>query len=118
MAQEHTDRSDEIDDPTNPPNVLLRPENRRAALWSYLGPVIALFAIVGVALIYWVNRGPVSDSVRTDDAATDGDGAVRCWPVLPATSPSETPPAPVPDGAGPPVPAGLPVGEPVPDGPA
>jgi hypothetical protein len=62
MAKENTDRSDEITDPDNPPRVLLRPKARRAALWSYLGPVIALFVIVGVALVYWVNRGPAADA--------------------------------------------------------
>jgi hypothetical protein len=69
MAKEHTDRSDEITDPQNPPRVLLKPEARRAALWSYLGPVIALFVIVGVAMIYWVNRGPLPREARTDEAA-------------------------------------------------
>jgi len=69
MAKEHTDRSDEITDPRNPPRVLLKPDSRRAALWSYLGPVIALFVIVGVALVYWVNRTPATGDARTDGAA-------------------------------------------------
>ena len=69
MAKEHTDRSDEITDPHNPPEVLLKPEARRAAVWSYLGPVIALFVIAGVAMIYWVNRGPAARDARTDQAA-------------------------------------------------
>jgi hypothetical protein len=56
---ETNDRPGTLNEPGDPPNVLLRPDTRRAALFSYLGPVIALFAIVGVALIYWVNRGPV-----------------------------------------------------------
>src|SRR6186713_2056419 len=69
MAKENTEHSDEITDPNNPPRVLLKPEARRAALWSYLGPVIALFVIVGVAMIYWVNRGPLPREARTDEAA-------------------------------------------------
>lgn len=69
MAKEHTDRSDEITDPQNPPQVLLKPEARRAAVWSYLGPVIALFVIVGVAMVYWVNRGPGVHDARTDQTA-------------------------------------------------
>ena len=46
---------------------------------SYLGPVIVLFAVVGVALIYWVNRGPVTldergepDAIGTAGTATPG----------------------------------------------
>ena len=69
MAKENTDRSNQITDPDNPPQVLLRPEARRAAVWSYLGPVIALFAIVAVALVYWGNRGTAAPDERTDDAA-------------------------------------------------
>lgn len=69
MAKEHTDRSEEITDPRNPPQVLLKPEARRAALWSYLGPVIALFVVAGVAMLYWVSRGPVPHDARSDDAA-------------------------------------------------
>src|SRR5688572_32475173 len=69
MAKENTDRSNEITDPDNPPQALLRPEARRAALWSYLGPVIALFVIVAVALVYWGNRGSAAPDERTDDAA-------------------------------------------------
>jgi len=75
------DRSGELNEPGDPPNVLLRSETRRTALFSYLGPVIALFAIVGVALIYWVNRGPVpahekpdSDVIGTSGRTTPGGG--------------------------------------------
>src|SRR5687767_2246282 len=74
MAQQHhnrrTDReSEELNDPKNPPQSVLKPEVRRAALMSYLGPVVALFAVVGIILIYWSNRGPVSsDEPRERDA--------------------------------------------------
>lgn len=57
-----------LDDPGNPPEALLRPEARRAALTSYLGGVIALFAVVGVALIYWASRGPVPNAGADRDA--------------------------------------------------
>ena len=69
MAKEHTDRSDEITDPRNPPQVLLKPEARRAALWSYLGPVIALFIVAGAAMLYWVSRGPLPHDARSDEGA-------------------------------------------------
>jgi hypothetical protein len=44
--------------PDNPPNAVLNRSARRSALWSYLGPVIALFVVVGIALAYWSVRGP------------------------------------------------------------
>lgn len=59
--------SHDLNAPADPPYAVLRPEARRAALFSYLGPVIVLFAIAGIALIYWGNRGPV------DPAADDGE---------------------------------------------
>jgi hypothetical protein len=75
------DRPGDPAEPGAPPNVLLRSETRRTALFSYLGPVIALFAIVGVALIYWVNRGPVpvrdkpdSSVIGTSGRTTPGGG--------------------------------------------
>ena len=63
-------KTEEPNDPKNPPQVLLRPDVRRAALMSYLGPVIALFVIMGLALIYWANRGPAEPdpNARVDDA--------------------------------------------------
>jgi hypothetical protein len=44
--------------PDNPPNAVLTPSARRRALWSYLGPVIVLFVVVGFALVYWNVRQP------------------------------------------------------------
>ena len=54
-------------DPANPPNSMIAPETRRAALLSYLGPILALFVIVGVAMIYWMNRGPDMTDIRDED---------------------------------------------------
>jgi hypothetical protein len=68
------DRPGDPAEPDAPPNVLLRSETRRTALFSYLGPVIALFAIVGVALIYWVNRGPVPVRDKPDNSVIGTSG--------------------------------------------
>jgi len=70
MGTEHNpnELSHRLDDPANPPESLLKPEVRRAALMSYLGSVIVLFAVVGVALLYWANRGPVRDAPTDRDA--------------------------------------------------
>lgn len=56
---EHTpERYEDTRQANNPPNSMLAPSTRRAALWSYLGPVVVLFVVIGIALIYWANRGP------------------------------------------------------------
>ena len=72
MADERNDWTPERhkgdpNDPANPPHSMIKPATRRAALMSYLGPVIALFAIVGVALIYWTSRGPASTDIRDEN---------------------------------------------------
>lgn len=51
-------RDDETHAPQNPPNSVLNPRVRRAALWTYLGPLVAFFVAVGVALFYFATRPP------------------------------------------------------------
>jgi hypothetical protein len=65
---------EETRDPHNPPNVMLRRETRRAALMSYLGPLVVLFVVVGIALVYWANREPVqqADTEVDREIATTG----------------------------------------------
>lgn len=43
-------------DPRDPPHSVLKPEVRRAALWAYVGPLVALALVVAFALIYWSRR--------------------------------------------------------------
>lgn len=64
MAQPQDDRHmperyEETHDPRNPPNAVINPEVRRTALRVYLGPIVVLFVVVGLGLIYWANRSPV-----------------------------------------------------------
>jgi hypothetical protein len=51
-----TPASEDPENPKNPPNSLLRLETRRRALLSYVLPVVVLFVIVGIALVYWMVR--------------------------------------------------------------
>ena len=70
-----TPESDDPNNPRNPPQVLLRRDSRRAALMSYVVPIVALFVIAGIALIYWANRGPVApepDQREIDAVGTAG----------------------------------------------
>lgn len=64
MAEPQNDRRTsaqygETTDPKNPPNSVVNPQVRSAALRSYLGPLVVFVVIVGLALLYWANRGPV-----------------------------------------------------------
>jgi len=50
------ERYEDTVDPHNPPNSVLQPNVGSTALWAYLGPIVALFIIIGIALIYWATR--------------------------------------------------------------
>jgi hypothetical protein len=58
MAERQDPRYEETDDPRNPPNAVTNKGARRAAVWAYLGPIIALFVIIGIAMLYWARRDP------------------------------------------------------------
>jgi hypothetical protein len=85
MAEPRNDQTSEryeTTDPRNPPNSMVSRETRRAAFWSYFGPVLALFVIVGIALIYWANRGPaprervdVGDAIGTAGERSPGESS-------------------------------------------
>jgi hypothetical protein len=64
---------EETVDPDNPPNSVLHPEVRRTALWVYVGPLVVIAVIVGIALLYWSNRGPAPNEDVTDTIGTVGD---------------------------------------------
>jgi hypothetical protein len=80
MADAHNDRQrpeqyEETVHPRNPPNSVINPRARGAALRSYLLPLVAFFIVAGLGLLYWANRGPVT----ADDPAevgTSGQGTV------------------------------------------
>jgi hypothetical protein len=75
MAEQRSDdtprRYDETTAPQNPPNIMLSKETRRAAVWSYFVPVVVLFLVVGVALVYWANQ-PRHRGTDADDRAEIG----------------------------------------------
>jgi hypothetical protein len=79
MPQEEPRRDREYEetvDPKNPPNSVLQPKVRRAALGGFLGSVVVFFLIVAAALVYWnaSNRRIAPDpGDRTPPGATAGD---------------------------------------------
>ena len=63
-------RYEETDHPRNPPNSMISKGTRRAAVWSYFAPIVVLFVIVGVALVYWVAR-PTQHADRPEQPRRD-----------------------------------------------
>jgi hypothetical protein len=68
MAEQRSDeprRYDETTAPQNPPNSVLNKDARRAAVWSYFVPIVVLFVVIGVGMLYWSSQGPAT---QTDDS--------------------------------------------------
>jgi hypothetical protein len=70
MAAQRSDdtprRYEETTEPQNPPNSMLSKDTRRAAVLSYFVPVVILFVVIGVALVYWSNRPEHSQTGDAD----------------------------------------------------
>lgn len=76
--------------PDNPPNSVLKSSARTRALWSYLGPVIALFVIVGIALVYWNTRQPTAPTRPDRDQAIGTAGETTPGGDAPQVHPNTT----------------------------
>jgi hypothetical protein len=57
-------------DPKNPPNSVLQPEVRKAAFWAYIGPLLIIVVVLGIALLYWSTR----DNDRTTEPTVGTSG--------------------------------------------
>ena len=93
---------EETTDPKNPPNSVLNAGVRRTALRSYLGPLVVLLFVAGIALVYWANRGPVvPDPDDREQIGTSGAGGERPAPFGVPSNRDDTPggfnPDPRPD---------------------
>ena len=69
------ERRDETHDPRNPPNSVVNAHARRLAWNSYFVPLVVLFAVMGVGLLYWVSRGPdrVTHEPDREEVGTVGE---------------------------------------------
>jgi hypothetical protein len=60
MDEQRSDRAphryEDTEAPHNPPNSVLSRDARRATVRSYFVPIVALFVVIGAALVYWSNR--------------------------------------------------------------
>lgn len=61
-------RYEETTEPQNPPNSVLNRDARRAAVLSYFVPVVILFVVIGVALVYWSNQPEYAGGAARDRA--------------------------------------------------
>lgn len=75
MAERQDTQPEETEHPRNPPNAVVNQRARSQAFWSYMGPLIALFAILAVALIYWMGRGPGREPGNSSPSPIGTSGA-------------------------------------------
>src|SRR5688572_12229885 len=61
MVEPRDPQYEETEHPRNPPQAVLNRGARSAALKSFLAPIVVLFIILGLALLYWVRRDPGRD---------------------------------------------------------
>ena len=78
MAEPQHDRHtpeqyEETTDPKNPPNSVINPQVRRAALRSYLGPLVVFCLVAGIGLLYWANRAPLVLAPEDAQVGTTGN---------------------------------------------
>ena len=66
QSDDPTRRYEETEHPNNPPNSVLGKDARRAAVWSYFVPVVVLFVVIGLALVYWSNQPERSQAGERD----------------------------------------------------
>ena len=52
------DRYDDTHDPKNPPQSVMQPKVRSAALFSFVGSLVVFFVLVGAALLFWTVAHP------------------------------------------------------------
>ena len=65
---------DDTHDPKNPPQSVLHPKVRSAALISFVGSLVVFFVLVGVALIFWTvaHPSPTAREGMQDVVGTSG----------------------------------------------
>jgi hypothetical protein len=70
--------------PKNPPNSVLHSEVRNATFWAYIGPLIIIVIVLGIALLYWSTGD--TDSVAEPPIGTSGEN-----PGQEGSNPDRTP---------------------------
>jgi hypothetical protein len=72
---EYSPRNPDPNAPENPPNSVVNRDVRRTALRTYLLPIVALFVVVGLALLYWASRPPVTERAANQPDREDANVA-------------------------------------------
>jgi hypothetical protein len=78
---EYSPRDADPNAPQNPPQSVANPDVRRTALRTYLLPIVGLFLVVGLVLLYWASRPPATERAANqpdrEDAHVAGTAGER-----------------------------------------
>ena len=61
-------RYNETNEPQNPPNAVVKPQARTAALVTFLGGIILFFVLFSAALLFWTITNRRADELREPSA--------------------------------------------------
>ena len=68
---------EETVDPKNPPTSVLNPQIRKATFWAYIGPLIIIAVVLGIALLYWSTRDTADSVAEPPTIGTSGENPGR-----------------------------------------
>lgn len=68
------DRYQDTRDPKNPPQSVVNPRARSAALLGFVGSLIVFFLLVGAALVFWTVANPRPSAREADDRVVGTSG--------------------------------------------
>jgi hypothetical protein len=71
LMAEYSPRDPDPNAPQNPPQSVANRDVRRTALRTYLLPIVGLFLVIGLALLYWASRPPVSERAANQPSRED-----------------------------------------------
>jgi hypothetical protein len=81
LMAEYSPQNPDPNAPQNPPNSVVNRDVRRTALRTYLLPIVALFAVIGLTLLYWSSRPPATERAANlpdrEDANVAGTAGER-----------------------------------------
>ena len=99
MVEGRDPHYEETNNPKYPPKAVMNRGVRRATLWTFVGPLLVLTVVVGIALLYWMGREPgrsVDDDSYNPATGTSGEQIEKTEPTNPGLQQGGGDPAPKP----------------------
>ena len=99
MVEGRDPHYEETNNPKYPPKAVVNRNVRRTTLWTFVGPLIVLTVVIGIALLYWMGREPgrsVNDDSYNPASGTTGEQVEEANPTNRELKQGGSDPAPKP----------------------